>query len=1174
MSDTSTGLTIGYTTAVTAATALTDAATLTLSRVGAGSSYTATGIENLTINSTGGANVLGNVGSNGLAGSGLVRLTLTGDQALTINGTVGGTTITTLDASAATGAITVATGAGTGTTANSNVGITVTAPTAATAGLFTATTGSQRDVVTLGAGNAVLDTGAGNDTITSGAGTNTITPGAGNDTINVTTGKDTIRFADVGNANADSITNFSVANTVMSFATSTVPTATALAGAGTFGGLTTATPGVPALVGVAGTNTTNAFAATNYQEISAATAVLGTSAVVELTGVFTNGTAQGAIDALGVSATTGITTTPAGKFLLVTYAVGNTAQVWSYGGDGTGTGTVNTDIDAAELSLVATLSNVALGSLGLANFGVYASGTATTTAVSATGGTIVVSAPLTTITSTANTAGQVMTAANESITVNTGVLPTGGPTTTTGLTILDDSSTDNDSFTATVLGDFAAGTLLVGIETVNLNYLVAGTAFNAASRTPGTTTFNFTGTQNTGAITAAPAAVTIGLGAARAGVASVDLAAAGPYSVTLNGAGVAPTSVTAAPTTAAIATNGTTATITATGSNFISTNGQANLFGTSNTLKTLTGTGSVDISGATADFGSLNLVTSATYSGSLTLRPSNDGTMDLTGTNSTVNGVRTIDYTAVTTPAPTITLDAANGTAPTVIRTANATSNAAGGFGAVSVTQAGTGITDAVTITVANATAGNTSGIGAVTAPGVEILVLNLGGTATSATKAVASVTMDATAAPQALTVTSSALATTLGTVTADSINTTGVAGTLTAAFTAGIASAVFTGSTTTASYITGTGNNDIITTGSAADAIYVPAGGTGVVNLTGGLGNDTYSLANTTQAGTSITDTGGNDTLILAGTASNTATMNAGATFAAIGIDQIITNGTAVNTVAPGQIGAQTINAVATTATTPVFTLASAGALNVSSLTTTAIAAANLPLTASGAAVTQTLAVTAFTLNGSTGADTITGSALADTITTQGGGDSIVGGNGIDAITLGAGVDTVNIAAITAAANRDTIASFTSATDFVVLGLANTTATTVAGAASVATSTTAAGVGGGAYAIGTATSNANDVIIIAATASGANTGTISGTTDGTELLKAMTAAGAADTYTGITATAAGNSVYLAVTGNDTSTYIFLASDANSDGLIVASEITLVGTITAVTAVAADFRLG
>jgi hypothetical protein len=485
-------------------------------------------------------------------------------------------------------------------------------------------------------------------------------------------------------------------------------------------------------------------------------------------------------------------------------------------------------------------------------------------------------------------------------------------------------------------------------------------------------------------------------------------------------------------------------------------------------LKTLTGTGSVDISGASADFGTLNLVTSATYSGSLTLRPSNDGAMDLTGTTAalgTVNGVRTIDYTAVATAAPIITLDAANGTAATVIRTANATT----GFGAVSVTQAGTGITDAVTITVANATAANTSGIGAVTAVGVETLTLNLGGTATSQTKAVAGVTMDVTAAPQALTVTSSALATTLGTVTADSINTTGVAGTLTAAFTAGIASAVFTGSTTTASFITGTSNNDLITTGSAADAIYVPANGTGVVNLTGGLGNDTYSLANTTQAGASITDTGGTDTLILAGTASNTATMNNGATFAAIGIDQINTNGTAINTVAPGQIGAQTINAIAAQGTVPVFTLATAGALNVSGVTTTAIAAANLPLSAAGLAVAQTLALTGFTLNGSTGADTITGSALADNITGGGGADVLVGGNGTNTFNFASAAN-LQAATVTGGTGTDTI---TITGDAVTLVDTNFTAThTSVETLTLGTGTTATTLGTAANTAGITTIN------------------------------------------------------------------------------------------------------
>ena len=107
----------------------------------------------------------------------------------------------------------------------------------------------------------------------------------------------------------------------------------------------------PVLQNVAGTATTNAVV---FQAIApGATAtvgtVAGTSNVIALNGAYTNGTAAGVIAALGSTATDGITTTATGKFLLVTYSVGNTAQVWSFDGDST----ADTNITEAELDLVA-----------------------------------------------------------------------------------------------------------------------------------------------------------------------------------------------------------------------------------------------------------------------------------------------------------------------------------------------------------------------------------------------------------------------------------------------------------------------------------------------------------------------------------------------------------------------------------------------------------------------------------------------------------------------------------------------------------------------------------------------------------------------------------------------------------------------------------------------------
>ena len=145
---------------------------------------------------------------------------------------------------------------------------------------------------------------------------------------------------------------------------------------------------------------------------------------------------------------------------------------------------------------------------------------------------------------------------------------------------------------------------------------------------------------------------------------------------------------------------------------------------------------------------------------------------------------------------------------------------------------------------------------------------------------------------------------------------------------------------------------------------------------------------------------------------------------------------------------------------------------------------------------------------------------------------------------------------------------------DKVALGIANTTVATANGAAAVfATSPTAAGTGAADWALGAgAGSNANDVIILNVTASGANTGTLSASTDGTELLKALTTNAAADTYTGITATAAGDKVYFAAVQGGV-TYLYYASAGAGDTQFVAAEILLVGTFAAATLVGGDFTM-
>lgn len=95
---------------------------------------------------------------------GLTKLVVSGDKDLTIttltDGTAGGATLNTIDASALTGSLTV---------------------TAVAAGTVTGGAGS--DALTGTTGNDVIDGGAGNDAITMDTGNDSITAGTGNDTI-------------------------------------------------------------------------------------------------------------------------------------------------------------------------------------------------------------------------------------------------------------------------------------------------------------------------------------------------------------------------------------------------------------------------------------------------------------------------------------------------------------------------------------------------------------------------------------------------------------------------------------------------------------------------------------------------------------------------------------------------------------------------------------------------------------------------------------------------------------------------------------------------------------------------------------------------------------------------------------------------------------------------------
>jgi len=426
MTGSSNALNVGYTTAAVLGTA--DTATLTLSGVSTGSSYVTSGIETLTVNSSGtAANTLTTLTDTGITG-----LVITGSQGLTITGAVGGATITSVNASAATGAVTVTSGNGPSTT-----GVTVTGPTAG--GAFTATTGSGRDTFTITAGAS------------------TLTPGTGQDTLNLGSGVDTVRYAEVGVANADTINNFSATDVIavnlgqaqFTSASGVITLASANAAFGTVqSGATTPT--------ISGVNGAGTAATISFQAIAPGTAVTATTNVLALTGAFTDGTAGGAVSSLGTSANTGITTTAGGKFLLVTYSVGNIAQVWSYAGDSTS----NTDIDTAELSLVATLNGVAANSLTAANFATYLTpATASSSANTTVGNTFTVTAanalvtPLTAVLAAPLTS--TMTGFNDTV----------NGSNFAGVFVQDDSTTDADVYNTLV--NVALAPTLVNVETVN-----------------------------------------------------------------------------------------------------------------------------------------------------------------------------------------------------------------------------------------------------------------------------------------------------------------------------------------------------------------------------------------------------------------------------------------------------------------------------------------------------------------------------------------------------------------------------------------------------------------------------------------------------------------------------------------------------------------------------------
>jgi len=743
------------------------------------------------------------------------------------------------------------TGSGSGTL---SAGVTVTGPTAATAGAFTVTTGGNNDTVTLGANANTVTTGAGNDTITAGGGTNTITPGLGNDTINLGAGVDTVRFAEATSTTADTINNFGATDVIaVSLGTAATSTQVANATTGLLGivqtGATTLTiPGV----GGTGTGTAISFQSVAPNATATSGTVLAASNVVSLNGAYTDGTVGGAITALGTTAGVGIATTPTGKFLLVTYSVGNIAQVWSYGGDGTGTGTVDTNIEAGELNLVATLNGVALGGLTAANFATYLTPVAPTSTVSNTGQVINLTTPLNTVQNTANASGQFLTAAADTITVAVGMLPTVAATATSGLTIIDSATGDADVLNATVLAaGWNLGTVVSGIENVNLNMLVAdGDGFAMATVLPGTTSLTVSGAGNMTGVSGVLSGTAFGLGAGYTGALTLNTGAIAAATLNLNG--TAGTSAGTSPTfgVGALVT-GLTVNANA------NTTVNMNLNATQYTTATFNGAGNVTVLGASADFAAANVVASSpAYTGTLTFRPNDGVTMDLgTTAGTTVLGLKGIDFSDI----------AANGVAGTTITVATLTggntltitdSPATARDSAIQnliVVQEGTNLNDVLTFNFGSILSA-ISVTGAITAATTETININYSPTTAGTAFGVANVTTAAALGTQTVNVAGTA-AFTLGVVTADVLNTTGVGSTgsiVSATLANGTAGAIFNGGAGAAT-ITGSVVADQFNGGAGNDTFRNTVTGAAVTaadRMTGGAGNDTYIFSGDSAQG------------------------------------------------------------------------------------------------------------------------------------------------------------------------------------------------------------------------------------------------------------------------------------------------------------------------------------
>jgi hypothetical protein len=394
--------------------------------------------------------------------------------------------------------------------------------------------------------------------------------------------------------------------------------------------------------------------------------------------------------------------------------------------------------------------------------------------------------------------------------------------------------------------------VISGIETINLNMLVAGTTFSASARTPGTTTFGLTGTQNF-TVTALPNAGAITLGLDYAGTASAALVSESGTadSLTVNLSGNAKAS-----NLVYVGTALEKADVNVTAASSILMNG-TDLFGAAGNVDAtkLAGSGSLTVYGSGGAIGTLNLNGSDVgYTGSLTLRPSSSAAMDFstnTADAGLVTGIKTIDLQDTTGWTGAITLAGANSTTNAAVTVSFAPTTLSGNttIGAVTISQVGGGLSDAVTLSMG----ANALSVGALTMNSIETVTINSSRVAAN-TFTVGNITLDDAVGTQKITITSaSTVALGSATFTADTVDMVGVTGattgTLTLANTGGV---LFTGPTGAISVV-GSAVADNITTGAGNDTVSGKAGAD-VINV--GSGTDTVIFAASSTAAAAGTNT------------------------------------------------------------------------------------------------------------------------------------------------------------------------------------------------------------------------------------------------------------------------------------------------------------------------------